>query len=230
MGSGGLISAIPLAGVVTTIRNLIIHAQSLGHEVHIIEPSQFTTVGFPAYPEVRLALTPWLVGFRIIDVSPDAIHIFTEGPLGGAARIFCCKRDIPFTTSYHTRFPEYLDTLIGLPTSVCYPFLRWFHYPTRGCLVPTAGVKRDLEGRIGQDINFVGWTRGVNPDLFNPEMRDAAKEAGILEGVRRPIILCVSRVSREKNVEEFCQLDDELGTKVLVGDGPQVGRRNNVRL
>ncbi|KAI9009178.1 hypothetical protein DFJ74DRAFT_772775 [Hyaloraphidium curvatum] len=208
-------------GVVTTIRNLIIHAQKLGHEVHIIEPSQFTTVGFPAYPEVRLALTPWLVGLRIIDVSPDAIHIFTEGPLGGAARIFCCKREIPFTTSYHTRFPEYLDELIGLPAAVCYPFLSWFHRPTRGCLVPTAGVKRDLEQRLGDGIALVPWTRGVDAELFCPAMREAAAEAGVYAGLRRPVILCVSRISREKNVEEFCALDDSLGTKVLVGEGPQ---------
>ncbi len=209
--------------MVTTIRNLIIHAQQLGHQVHIIEPSQFTTVGFPAYPEVRLALTPWLVGFRIIDVSPDAIHVFTEGPLGSAARIFCRKRDIPFTTSYHTRFPEYLDTLLGLPTAFCYPFLRWFHTPTKGCLVPTLGVKRDLEARLGDGINLVAWTRGVDPALFHPGMRDEAEKEGIYAGLRRPILLCVSRVSREKNVEEFCTLDEGLGTKVLVGDGPQVG-------
>ncbi|KAJ3339946.1 hypothetical protein HDU93_007609 [Gonapodya sp. JEL0774] len=212
-------------GVVTTIKNLIAHCQRIGLEVDIIEPSQFLNVGFPIYPEVRLCINMWHVGIRLCEFRPHAVHIFTEGPLGTSARVFCGGRNIPFTTSYHTRFPEYLHALVGLPVSVSYPFLRWFHAEAQICLVPTPTVRAELSQRFGANPKLHTWTRGVDISTFDLELRknESWRENPELVRIKetgKKILLWVGRISREKNVEEFCQLDDELGEKVLVGDGP----------
>ncbi|KXS21573.1 glycosyltransferase family 4 protein [Gonapodya prolifera JEL478] len=212
-------------GVVTTIKNLIAFCQRLGLEVDIIEPSQFMNVGFPIYPEVRLCINMWHVGIRLCEFRPHAVHIFTEGPLGVSARVFCGGRNIPFTTSYHTRFPEYLHALVGLPVSVSYPFLRWFHAEAQSCLVPTPTVRAELTHRFGPASKLYNWTRGVDISTFDMELRrqEAWREIEDLVRIKatgRKILLWVGRISREKNVEEFCELGEEFGAKVLVGDGP----------
>lgn len=140
-----------------------------------------------------------------------------------AAQIYLTKRRIPFTTSYHTRFPEYLHELLALPVQFSYPFLRWFHLPSQKCLVPTASIFRELQVHLGADISLATWTRGVDPIIFNPELRDRAlEELEWFKSAQRPILLCVSRISREKNIEAFCKLNNSLGTKIVVGDGPLV--------
>ena len=199
-------------GVVTTLVNTVEHLQQLGHDVQIIEPGQFCTVGLPGYEEVRLSWDIWRVGKMIAQFNPDAIHIATEGPLGLAARWYCKadKRSIPHNTSYHTKFPEYMSHHYKIPESWTYWWMRVFHKFSTKVLVTNQDMQADLTQRGFQNLAI--WNRGVNRDLFNPQRRKRTSYQG-------PIILCVSRVSKEKGLDDFCNLQVK-GTKVLVGDGP----------
>lgn len=147
---------------------------------------------------------------RIEQFAPDALHISTEGPLGMAARSYALKHGLPFTTAYHTRFPEYVQARFGIPLSATYRFLRWFHGPSRAVMAPTPVVKQDLE-KFGFG-NVVLWTRGVDLDIFHP------MESKVLNSAR-PIFLYVGRVAIEKNVEAFLALDLP-GSKWVAGEGP----------
>jgi glycosyltransferase involved in cell wall biosynthesis len=199
-------------GVVTTLVNTVEHLQRLGHDVQIIEPGQFKTIGLPGYQEVRLSWNIWRVGKLIEQFDPDAIHIATEGPLGLAARWYCKvdKRSIPHNTSYHTKFPEYMSHHYKIPEDWTYWCMRVFHKFSTKVLVTNQDMQTDLSQRGFQNLAI--WNRGVNRDLFNPGRRKRTSYRG-------PIILCVSRVSKEKGLEDFCNLQVK-GTKVLVGDGP----------
>ena len=199
-------------GVVTTLKNTVETLSSWGHEVQIIEPSQFKTVGAPGYKEVRLSWDIWHVGKMIEEFDPDAIHIATEGPLGLAARWYCKveKRSIPHNTSYHTKFPEYLEQHYNIPIGVGYWAMRLFHKFSTRVLVTNNDMLHDLSERGFE--NLAVWNRGVDRELYNPDKRKRFS-------YRKPIILCVSRVSKEKGLEDFCNLKVK-GTKVLVGDGP----------
>lgn len=198
-------------GVTTTLGRCVEVIRQRGHRVEVVSPDRFRTVPCPRYPEIRLALAAGRPVARILDgVAPDAVHVATEGPLGLAARRWCRRRGMPYTTSFHTRFPEYLKVYAGLPKSVGYRLLRWFHGPASRTLVPTRAVQVDLERRGFRHV--VRWTRGVDATLFRP--RDER-----FFDLERPIFLYAGRVAAEKNVEAF--LDIELpGSKVVVGDGP----------
>lgn len=198
-------------GVVSTLGITADGLRALGHVVHIIEPNQFRTFPCPTYPEIRLAWLPYgRLSELLSEFEPDAVHIATEGTLGAAARKWCLRRGFPFTTSYHTQFPEYLRTRLPIPLALSYAHLRRFHSAAARTMVATPAMQRLLESRGFE--NIVRWTRGVDVSLFKP--RDKTFLA-----FPRPIAMYVGRVAVEKNIEAFLQLDLP-GTKVIVGDGP----------
>lgn len=201
-------------GVVRTLETLGDQLQKLGNEVQYVTPDMFRTIPLPTYPEIRLAIWPnRLLAKLLNEFRPHAIHIATEGPLGLAARRFCMRRDHPFTTSLHTRFPEYIHARIGFPIKWGYWLLRMFHKPASAVMVATQSLKRELEARDFKNIRL--WSRGVDTKLFRIH-EDIPEE---LKHFKRPLWLYVGRIAVEKNVEAFLSLDLE-GTKVLVGDGP----------
>lgn len=204
-------------GVVRTLETLGAHVKALGNDVRYITPDLFRTLPLPSYPEIRLALAPMRRIRQIIhDFQPDAIHVATEGPLGLAARRFCLRREHPFTTSFHTRFPEYLHARTRVPVEWGYRAMRWFHRPASALMVATPSLKKELEERGFRNIRL--WARGVDLNLFHPCGNEDDPQ---LAGFPRPIWLYVGRVAVEKNIEAFLALPLE-GTKVVVGEGPQL--------
>lgn len=202
-------------GVVRTLNRVREELERQGHVFAVICPEQFRTFPCPSYPEIPLAILPGIgLARRIEAIKPDAIHIATEGPIGLAVRNYCVKRGLPFTTSYHTRFPEYLSARLPVPVSWGYAFMRWFHKPSKAIMVATESMKRELEGQGFEHL--VDWTRGVDTALFRPDAPQALQG----HNLPRPIHLYVGRVAVEKNIEAFLKLDLE-GSKVVVGDGPQ---------
>ncbi len=200
-------------GVVRTLTKLREQMEARGFEVTIISPADYRSVACPTYPEIRLALTyPLAVKKRIEALQPAFVHIATEGPLGIMARRACLKNDWRFTTSFHTRFPEYLRERLPIPLSWTYGFLRRFHNAAETCLVPTQSIHDELVERGFETLKV--WTRGVDRKLFRPQ-------PGTDLDLRRPIFLCVGRVAPEKNLEAFLSLDLP-GTKLVVGDGPDL--------
>ena len=182
-------------GVVRTLKNTARELKAMGHTVEFITPLQFRTIPCPTYPDIRLSLFPRRhVTRRLADFDPDAIHLSTEGPLGLAARHYAMATDTPFTTAYHTRFPEYIRARVCMPLSWSYAFLRWFHGPSRAVMAPTLVVKRDLEAWGFR--NVVLWSRGVDLDIFRPMKVDRLK-------TEPPIFLYVGRVAVEKNIDAF---------------------------
>ncbi|CAG1003159.1 phosphatidylinositol alpha 1,6-mannosyltransferase [Burkholderiales bacterium] len=200
-------------GVVNTLQHTIAHLSEMGHEVQTITPEHFATLPCPTYPDIRLSLLPYRgVASRLKSFSPSAVHIATEGPLGLAARRYCLSHGLPFTTAYHTRFPEYVRARTGLPLGVSYRWLRWFHDPAEVVMVPTAVVHQDLSARGFNNLGL--WSRGVDTELFSPGPRDFL-------ATPRPIHLYVGRVAVEKNIHAFLTLDLP-GSKWVVGTGPQL--------
>lgn len=201
-------------GVVRTLSAVTERLRTLGHEVLVISPDQYASIPCPSYPEIRLALaTRHGVGARLDQFAPDALHIATEGPLGIAARRFCLDHGYPFTTAYHTQFPDYLARRTGLPASVFWPFIRWFHAPAAAILVSTETVREQLRGQGLHQV--LHWGRGVDLDCFTP----SAPPPALYADLPGPIQLYVGRVAVEKNIEAFLA-SDHPGTKVVVGDGP----------
>lgn len=199
--------------VVRTLDTVAAELRALGHAVTTVTPDQFLTVPCPTYREIALALFPGPRIARLVDtLEPDAIHIATEGPLGLAARRMCLRRGLPFTTSFHTKFPEYIHARIRVPIDLGYAFLRRFHGVAQRTMVATPSVKAELEAR--GFAHLVPWSRGVDVDLFRP------RDKSFLD-VPRPVSLYVGRVAVEKNIEAFLRLDIE-GTKVVVGEGLQL--------
>jgi glycosyltransferase involved in cell wall biosynthesis len=200
-------------GVVRTLSSLCDQLRDRGAEVRVVSPLDFRTVACPTYPEIRLALASADRLEKIIEeYQPTAIHIATEGPVGLAARRAALRRGRRFTTSFHTRFPEYLRKRAPIPESVTYAFLRRFHAPAAACLVPTESMRRKLVD-LGFE-NLVTWTRGVDRSQFHPT-------EPIALNLPRPIFLTVSRIAPEKNIEAFLELDLP-GSKLVVGDGPML--------
>jgi glycosyltransferase involved in cell wall biosynthesis len=198
-------------GVVRTLKSTSRELTALGHRVELLTPLEFRTIACPTYPEIRLSLLPRRrVAQRIEEFAPDALHIATEGPLGMAARSFAIRNKLPFTTAYHTRFPEYVQARFHIPLAATYKFLHWFHKPSQAVMAPTPVVKNDLE-KFGF-TNVVLWTRGVDLDIFQP------MDSKVLN-TTRPIFLYVGRVAVEKNVEAFLKLDLP-GSKWVAGEGP----------
>lgn len=199
-------------GVVTTLSNVCRKLEAGGHEIMVIHPGLFRTLPCPRYPEIRLSILPGRKVRRLLrEASVDAIHIATEGPLGLAARRWCRRRGVPFTTSYHTQFALYLRKYTGLPTRIGYAGLRWFHQRAERTLVPTSSVHQELRSR--GFTNTVVWTRGVDTVLFRPA------EKTLYAHLPRPVFVSCGRVAVEKNIEAFLSLDLP-GSKVVIGDGP----------
>ncbi len=200
-------------GVVRTLQATARELASRGHDVHMVTPDGFATIPLPTYPEVRLAV---FARARMMDeisrFRPDAIHIATEGPIGLATRQVCLQRGLAFTTSFHTRFAEYVEARTALPAAWTYPLIRWFHQPAARTMVSTDSLMNELQERgFG---NLCKWSRGVDTDLFRPGPKD-------LFNLPRPISLYVGRVAVEKNLEAMLSLKLP-GSKVIIGDGPQL--------
>ena len=203
-------------GVVTTLVELVRELEALGHRIEVIHPSLFKTRPCPGYAGIDLAVSPKRALTERLDAfTPEAIHIATEGPLGWAARSYCFKRGLRFTTAFHTKFPEILYAALRVPLSWGYALFRYFHKPSAGVMVPTQGVLHMLAQRGFKNLR--GWTHGVDTELFayQPQPR-LYPPLGTLV---RPVSLFVGRVSYEKNIEAFLKLDIP-GTKVVCGVGP----------
>jgi glycosyltransferase involved in cell wall biosynthesis len=200
-------------GVVRTLTSLVSELETLGHPVQPISPDLFRTVPCPTYPEIKLAVAPGARMANLIEESrADAIHIATEGPLGFAARAYCARRRLRFTTAFHTRFPEYVAARFGVPTGWSYALLRRFHALSNGVMVASKTIRDELATRGFR--NLKPWTRGVDALRFHPGRNDDL-------GLKRPIFLTVTRVAVEKNLPAFLDLDLP-GSKLVVGDGPQL--------
>lgn len=201
-------------GVVRTLQTTARMLGERGWTVTPVTPDRFRSLPCPTYPEIRLAMmAPGAVGRMIEESGADAVHIATEGPLGLAARRHCLKRGRPFTTSFHTRFPDYLHARFRLPTEASWAYLRWFHGPARAILVATPRLAEELAGHGLSQTRL--WSRGVDLARFRPGLPAPAA----YQGLARPILLNVGRVAVEKNVEAFLSANVP-GTKVVVGDGP----------
>jgi glycosyltransferase involved in cell wall biosynthesis len=203
-------------GVVRTLSTTGSELEALGHAVAFVGPDRFRTVPLPTYPEIRVALTP---GRRLTEeverFEPTAIHIATEGPLGWAARSLCRSRKWRFTTSYHTRFPEYVAERAPVPLAVSYAVLRHFHADSSALMVATDSIERELAERGFRHLRR--WTRGVDVEQFRPR---AHGDEALFADADGPIALYVGRVAVEKNIEAFLEARF-LGTKIVVGDGPK---------
>ena len=205
-------------GVVRSLSTTVQGLVERGHEVELVVPSQFHTVAMPGYSEIRLAVLPRFGTRRTLtDFAPDVVHIATEGPIGWSARAWCLARGVPFTTAFHTRFPDYAAVRTGLDAERFWPLMRRFHAPSRAILVSTPSLQRELAGRGLPQGRL--WSRGIDRDLFHPG-HAPLPELAALQG---PIQLYVGRVSVEKNLPAFLETDVP-GHKVVVGDGPDLER------
>lgn len=202
-----------LNGVVRTLDTLGVILSRFGNQIRYVTPNEFKSVPLPSYPEIRLSILPnRKVAKMINEFQPDAIHIATEGPIGRAARRFCKRRRYPFTTSFHTRFPEYAAERWAVPISWGYAVLKDFHKDGETMMVATPGLMDELRERGFDRMKL--WARGVDLELFKPGDRS------FLDAHPRPIFLYVGRLAVEKSIEDFLAIDLP-GTKLIVGDGPQ---------
>ncbi len=201
-------------GVVRSLGTTVDRLRARGHVVEVIEPGAFATIPCPTYPEIRLAL--WCsarVARRLDGFAPDAVHVATEGPVGWAARRWCLRRRRPFTTSFHTRFPDYVSLRSGLPADWIWPVIRRFHRPAQRTFAVTRSLAEELETRgLGATHH---WPLGVDFGQFNP----AVPPHPAMCGLPRPILLNVGRVAVEKNIEAFLDCPAP-GSKAVVGEGP----------
>ncbi len=200
-------------GVVATYQRLAAELPALGMEIAFLKPDDFRTIAMPGYREIALALPSVEMAAAVIDAAaPDHIHIATEGPVGWLARGYCRRRRLPFTSSFHTRFPEYAAEHFGFPRRIVYAGMRRFHNAGAGVMVATASLRLDLTQRGFR--NVMPWTRGVDTAFFKPR-------PDRVFGTAAPVFLYVGRVSREKNIEAFLAADLP-GLKAVVGDGPHL--------
>jgi glycosyltransferase involved in cell wall biosynthesis len=202
-------------GVVSTLAQTAAWLGRFGHEVRIINPQDFHSIACPTYPEIRLSIRPYRqVKRSIAEFAPQALHIATEGLLGLSARRFCLQQGMPFTTSYHTQFPQYLRARFPIPLSLSYRALRWFHGAAVRCMVSTASVRQELAAHGFE--NLATWRRGVDTEIFKPHAKDFL-------ALPRPIAAYVGRVAVEKNIDAFLKMA-WAGSKIVVGDGPERAR------
>jgi glycosyltransferase involved in cell wall biosynthesis len=201
-------------GVVRTLEMTVKLLRERGYDVVVISPDQFRTVACPGYGEIRLAVAPRF-GLRrtLREFAPDIVHISTEGPIGWSTRRWCMANDVPFTTAFHTRFPDYASVRTGLSPDFFWPVMRRFHAPARAVLAATPRLMDELAGRGIAHTKL--WTRGIDTAIFRPGLAGHIA----LADLPRPILLSVGRVAIEKNLEAFLNAEVE-GTKVVVGDGP----------
>lgn len=201
-----------ISGVVTTYQQTVRCLTQLGHQVSTINPLQFPTVPCPTYPEISLSLLrPGKIEKALEKIGPDAVHIATEGPLGWSARSVCLQRRFPFSSAYHTRFPEYLRLRFPVPLRLSYCLMRKFHNASNRILVASESLKCELEQKGFTNLNI--WSRGVDIDLFRPQSNNAKSD--------NPIFTYVGRIAPEKNLEAFLELALP-GEKWVIGDGPQL--------
>jgi glycosyltransferase involved in cell wall biosynthesis len=199
-------------GVVRTLTSLAASARGLGVAVDFLTPEGFPSFALPTYANLRLALPNRReIARRIQAAAPDAIHIATEGTIGASVRAYCLRHGLPFTSSYTTRFPEYISARVPIPESWSYAVLRHFHSAATVTMVSTVSLMSELRRRGFRNLGM--WTRGVDTDLFAPHR-------AIAQDLPRPIFLTAGRVAVEKNLEAFLSLDLP-GSKVVIGDGPQ---------
>jgi glycosyltransferase involved in cell wall biosynthesis len=202
-------------GVVRSLENTIEEMRRMGHEIMLVTPDRFRNIPLPSYPEIRIALTRYSTVRREIDrFQPSFVHIATEGPLGFYARRWCLSRKMPFSTSYHTRFPEYVSARLPLPESMLYGLVRWFHNAGNVCMVATQSLEQELSARGFR--NLMRWTRGIDPTLYSPQPLEETPF-----GLPRPLFMQVGRVAVEKNIPAFLELDLP-GSKIVIGDGPDL--------
>jgi len=196
-------------GVVETFKNIEICADYDGYDFVYIDPGQFSYINCPGYAEVKIAW-PRGIGKRIEAINPDHIHIATEGPVGLAARIWCDRNGYFYNTSYHTKFPEFLYTIYKIPANLTYRYVRWFHKHSGKVLTSTNSMVQELKSR-GFRSDIIPWTRGVDRNVLKPTIEHKKNEI--------PVVLYVGRVSKEKNLENLCTLQDYYDI-IIVGDGP----------
>jgi glycosyltransferase involved in cell wall biosynthesis len=197
-------------GVVRTLTMMADAAKGFGVDISFLTPQSFRTFAMPSYPDLRLALPGSSKIARLIEAArPDGIHIATEGPIGFMVRRYCRKHGLPFTTSFHTRFPEYVSARSPIPERWVWRMLRWFHKPSQAVMAATPALAAELRSRGFR--NVVLCSRGVDTRLFHPRAADLCLPV--------PVFLSVGRVAVEKNLEAFLELDLP-GTKLVVGDGP----------
>ena len=199
-------------GVVTTYKNIEACAVLDGYHVDYIDPGRFRYINCPRYHEVKIAY-PRNLGTKIEEIAPDYIHIATEGPLGLWARAYLSLGNIRHNTAYHTKFPEGLKKLFGIPESITWRFVRWFHKHSGKVLTTTDSMVRELQSH-GFNGEVIPWTRGVDREIFHPGYRDREDDVKVL--------VCVARVSKEKNLEDFFELQYPKSRKIMVGDGPML--------
>ena len=201
-------------GVVRTLTETISRLKAQGHEVEVVAPDRFMTIPCPGYSEIRLALAPRFgVRKALGTFRPDIVHISTEGPIGWSARAWCLKHNVPFTTAFHTRFPEYVAARTRLSPDFIWPIMRTFHKGSRAILTATQSLRDELESRGIHPTQL--WSRGIDHTVFHPDQPVHPS----LQHLTKPILLSVGRVAVEKNLEAFLDADIT-GTKVIVGDGP----------
>jgi len=201
-------------GVVRSLCATLEELHARGHDVELLTPAQFLTLPMPGYASIRLAMAPRFGVRRALDKArPELVHIATEGPIGWAARGWCLSRGVPFTSAFHTRFPEYASVRTGISAERFWPIMQRFHAPSQAVLVSTASLAKELAGR--GITHTRRWSRGIDHALFRP---DGPRHPAMIARPG-PVLLNVGRVAPEKNIEAF--LGTNLpGTKVVVGDGP----------
>jgi glycosyltransferase involved in cell wall biosynthesis len=201
-------------GVVRTLAATVAELDRRGYEVELITPERFATVPMPGYSSIRLALAPRYNARKLLDAfAPDVVHIPTEGPIGWSARSWCQARGVPFTSAFHTRFPDYAALRTGISAERFWPIMQRFHAPSRAVLVATRSLADELNSRgIG---NIRECSRGIDRWIFRPDgpIHDA------LAQLQRPILLNVGRIAPEKNLAAFLGAP-VAGSKVVVGEGP----------
>lgn len=197
-------------GVVRTYENICKEMRRMGIEYVVLSPDlqRFKTVSMPGYNEIKLVTNPWKLNILLNNYMKERykFHIATEGPLGLFAKFYCNKNGINYTTSFHTLFPEFIKVRYKIPLSFTYWYFRWFHNKSKSVFVPTLDMKKHLESKRFKNVNI--FTRGVDSNIFNPKRRNKDES----------YIICVSRVSKEKGLDDFCKL--KYNRKVLIGDGP----------
>lgn len=198
-------------GVVTTIEKTIEELKNKDFRVLVIEPSMFKTIKCPTYKSIDLSWNAWILGTMLKTTNPDYIHISTEGPLGVAAKLWCDKNNKNYTTSIHTRYPEYIQKYFKFGKGAAYRFMKWFHGKSKNVMVNTESMKQVFEDKGFKNLCL--WSRGVDTDLFKPNDTFLDYE--------KPVLLNVGRVCVEKNLEDFYKLEYS-GTKIQVGDGPML--------
>jgi len=197
-------------GVVTTFKSIEKYALRDGYEISYLDPCSFRYINAPKYPEVKLSI-PWRIGKKILSFDPDYIHIATEGPLGLFARYYLDWYNFKYNTSYHTKYPEFIKKIYGIPEWITYSYVRWFHKHSGKVLTTTKTMVNELIDH-GFKNNIVSWTRGVDREIFKS---DKLPNTGI------PTVLFVGRISKEKNLEALCQLHHKYRIQII-GDGPEL--------